>query len=58
MLDDSDGKRDCIVCVERVVPDGPADRAGLQAEDIIDRWNGERLYSKTQWAEKVSPSFA
>jgi len=56
MLDDSDGKRDCIVCVERVVPDGPADRAGLQAEDIIDRWNGERLYSKTQWAEKVKNS--
>eukprot|EP00668_Euglena_longa_P040532 GGOE01053363.1.p1 GENE.GGOE01053363.1~~GGOE01053363.1.p1 ORF type:complete len:695 (-),score=97.85 GGOE01053363.1:415-2412(-) len=56
MLDDTEGRPDCIVVVERVVADGPAQRAGLKAEDIIDRWNGERLYSKEQWAEKVKNS--
>lgn len=53
MLDDSDGRKNCIVVVERVVAGGPADRAGINAEDIIDQWNATRLTSKAQWAEKV-----
>lgn len=56
MLDDSDGRKDCIVCVERVIPNGPAQKAGMQGEDIIDRWNGDRLWSKQQWADKVKGS--
>lgn len=56
MLDDSEGKPDCVVCVESVTPGGPCHTAGLQHEDFIDRWNGERLYSKPQWADKVKNS--
>uniref|UniRef100_A0A7S1NM55 GST N-terminal domain-containing protein n=1 Tax=Eutreptiella gymnastica TaxID=73025 RepID=A0A7S1NM55_9EUGL len=56
MLDDSKGNKDCIVVVERVVPDGPAHRAGLHDEDVIDMWNGDRLFSKAQWIEKVKGS--
>ena len=53
MLDDSKGNKDCVVAVERVVSGGPCDKAGLKDEDVIDRWNGERIYSKAAWTDKV-----
>ncbi|HVS62866.1 MAG TPA: PDZ domain-containing protein [Thermoanaerobaculia bacterium] len=31
------------VLVEEVVPDGPADRAGLEPGDVITHWNGREL---------------
>lgn len=56
LLDDSRGNPDCVVAVETVLPDGPADKAGILCEDVIDMWNGDRLFSKANWAEKVKGS--
>lgn len=56
MLDDTQGNRDSVVVVHSVIPNGPAHKAGLRMDDIIDKWNGDRLASKHDWIDCIKTS--
>jgi S1-C subfamily serine protease len=46
--------QDTFLCVHSVLPAGPCHQAGIRAGDVIVAWAGQRLTSKSQWADKVS----
>lgn len=53
-LDDNDAKQARGgVRVESVSPDGPADKAGIKAGDIINEFDGERVRSTLQFSRLV-----
>ena len=53
-LSDADAKQsNGGVKVETVTPEGPADKAGIKAGDIITEFDGERVRSTTQFARLV-----
>src|SRR5690349_19586143 len=52
-LDDADAKQNRGVRVETVTPDGPADKAGIKAGDLITEFDGERVRGTVQFSRLV-----
>lgn len=56
MLDDAAGNRDSVVVVHTVVPNGPADVAGVRPGDVLKEWDGLLLDSKAKFQRLVDAS--
>ena len=52
-LDDAAAKQTRGVRVETVTPDGPSDKAGIKAGDVITEYDGERVRSTLQFSRLV-----
>jgi serine protease Do len=52
-LDETDAKQNRGVRVETVTPDGPADKAGIKAGDVISEFDGERVRGTVQFSRLV-----
>jgi serine protease Do len=52
-LDDAAAKQSRGVRVETVTPDGPSDKAGIKAGDVITEFDGERVRSTLQFSRLV-----
>ena len=52
-LDDAAAKQARGVRVETVTPDGPSDKAGIKAGDMITEYDGERVRSTLQFSRLV-----
>jgi S1-C subfamily serine protease len=54
-LDDLDqGGRNNVAVVHEVVPDSPAWKAGIQANDQLEYWENTKIDSEPVWKSKVS----
>jgi hypothetical protein len=49
MLDDAAGRKDCVVVVHSVTPNGPASQAGILPGDVLLAWDGIPLDSKAKF---------
>eukprot|EP01006_Ploeotia_vitrea_P020400 TRINITY_DN52674_c0_g1_i2.p1 TRINITY_DN52674_c0_g1~~TRINITY_DN52674_c0_g1_i2.p1 ORF type:complete len:408 (-),score=51.66 TRINITY_DN52674_c0_g1_i2:108-1301(-) len=54
MLDDSFGNKDNVVVVHAVKSGGPAERADIQPNDILAKWNGVALDSKQKFIDSIA----
>jgi predicted metalloprotease with PDZ domain len=53
MLDDGQGGKENMVVVHSVVPEGPADKAGIMVNDGLLSWDGVALDSKEKFREAI-----
>lgn len=54
-LDDLDqGGRNNVAVAHEVIPESPAWKAGIQAEDQLEYWEATKLDSEAVWKSKIS----
>eukprot|EP01012_Entosiphon_sulcatum_P057399 TRINITY_DN81154_c0_g1_i1.p1 TRINITY_DN81154_c0_g1~~TRINITY_DN81154_c0_g1_i1.p1 ORF type:complete len:758 (-),score=128.16 TRINITY_DN81154_c0_g1_i1:103-2376(-) len=57
ILDDGHGGKDNVIVVHNTHPGGPAATAGLQAGDILLKWDSEALHTKAQFDQRMRNAF-